>query len=279
MTAPAKIVDWLRSTVLRRSSSEVQTQPCTNDRIEEAQNRLGIQFAQPELLELALRHRSKGNPNNQRLEFLGDAVLGVVVAHELYSKNPDLSEGDLTLLKNSVVSNANLANVARTFDLSTCIDYDELNLKQGIDEIDSVHADAVEAIIGAVLLDGGFHRAFDLVQHLGLVDDLASSVGKSATQTSSTETINGELSTKRVLKGHLKHPKNQLQEWIVQHSDTKPKYVVTHKPDSSGSGLWKVECRVPVEPFRGVGQGKTIKQAEKQAAESVLSRIVVDPDE
>ena len=237
------------------------------------EERLHYKFADQSLLQLALTHPSKGSPHNQRLEFLGDAVLGLVVARHLYQGNPGLSEGDLSLLKNSVVSNSNLAQVAREIELTNCIEYDSSTLKRGIQEVDSIHADVVEAIIGAVLLDGGFDQAAQVVRRLGL---LPAALGSSNSEVRLSEVDeNSVVSETRNSKidPDFKHPKNRLQELVTRASQSKPKYTVIAKPEKPNLGGWVVECKVQQHPYRTVGRGKTIKLAETEAAKLMLAGI------
>lgn len=243
------------------------------ENLAEMEGRIRYKFQDRSLLQLALTHPSKGSPHNQRLEFLGDAVLGLVVARHIYERNPNLSEGDLSLLKNSVVSNSNLAQVAREINLTGYIDYDSSTLKLGIKEVDSIHADVVEAIIGAVLLDGGFDQAVGVVNQMGL---LPAELGITNTKiiTPPTE-LNLDDSTAGTgqIDPELKHPKNRLQELVTQTAQTKPKYTVIGKPEKPNLGGWVVECKVQQPPYRTVGRGKTIKLAETEAAKLMLAGI------
>ena len=270
-------MSWLRSlfssTDKTRTARTLEPQALDQAKLAMTEGRLRYKFTDQSLLQLALTHPSKGTPHNQRLEFLGDAVLGLVVARYLYQRNPGLSEGDLSLLKNSVVSNSNLAEVARAIDLTNCIEYDSSTLKRGIEGVDSIHADVVEAIIGAVLLDGGFDQAAQVVRRMGL---LPSSLGSADTETHTSEedgnSITSEASNTKI-DADFKHPKNRLQELVTQASQSKPKYTVIAKPEKPNLGGWVVECKVQQHPYRTVGRGKTIKLAETEAAKLMLAGI------
>ena len=270
-------MSWLRSlfrsTDKTRTARTLEPQALDQAKLAMTEGRLRYKFTDQSLLQLALTHPSKGTPHNQRLEFLGDAVLGLVVARYLYQRNPGLSEGDLSLLKNSVVSNSNLAEVARAIDLTNCIEYDSSTLKRGIEGVDSIHADVVEAIIGAVLLDGGFDQAAQVVRRMGL---LPSSLGSVDTETLASEedgdSITSEASNTKI-DADFKHPKNRLQELVTQASQSKPKYTVIAKPEKPNLGGWVVECKVQQHPYRTVGRGKTIKLAETEAAKLMLAGI------
>ena len=270
-------MSWLRSlfrsTDKTRASRTLEPQALDQAKLALTEGRLGYKFADQSLLQLALTHPSKGTPHNQRLEFLGDAVLGLVVARYLYQRNPGLSEGDLSLLKNSVVSNSNLAEVARAIGLTNCIDYDSSTLKRGIEGVDSIHADVVEAIIGAVLLDGGFDQAAQVVRRMGLLPSSLSSVDPEV-HASEEDGNSGALeANNKKIDADFKHPKNRLQELVTQASQSKPKYTVIAKPEKPNLGGWVVECKVQQHPYRTVGRGKTIKLAETEAAELMLAGI------
>src|SRR6185503_7772667 len=117
---------------------------------------VGHAFANPDLLRQALTHRSYGTPNNERLEFVGDAVLGFVVALTLYERFPDTPEGQLTRARAHLVREDTLAQVARRIDLGGAIRLGEGELKSGGADRPSILADAMEAMFGAIFLDGGF---------------------------------------------------------------------------------------------------------------------------
>ena len=127
---------------------------------------IGHRFAQPELLRRALTHRSHGASNNERLEFLGDSVVNCAVALELYHKFPQLTEGELSRLRANLVNQQSLAAVARRFDFGAQLLLGEGELKSGGARRPSMLADAVEAVIGAAFLDGGFEAARRVVRTL-----------------------------------------------------------------------------------------------------------------
>lgn len=270
-------MSWLRSLFRSpdktRIAGALEPQVLHQAKLAGTEGRLRYKFADQSLLQLALTHPSKGSPHNQRLEFLGDAVLGLVVARYLYQGNPGLSEGDLSLLKNSVVSNSNLARVARANELTNCIEYDSSTLKRGIEEVDSIHADVVEAIIGAVLLDGGFDQAAQVVRRMGLLPSSLSSQNQEihVSEEDGNSVLSEESNTK--IGADFKHPKNRLQELVTQASQSKPKYTVIAKPEKPNLGGWVVECKVQQHPYRTVGRGKTIKLAETEAAKLMLAGI------
>ena len=149
---------------------------------EEAQalaERLGVEFHDPSLLELALSHRSHafetgGLPTNERLEFLGDAVLGVIVTDLLYHRFPDASEGRLAKVRAAAVNTHSLADLARRFDLGAAVRLGRGEEQSGGRDKDSILADTLEAVIGAVYLDAGMDAARELVERLiaDLIEDI-----------------------------------------------------------------------------------------------------------
>ena len=216
-------------------------------------SRLGHRFSDGELLELALRHRSwcaenGGVPSNERLEFLGDSVLGIVVTEHLYRTEPDLQEGILAQRRAELVNARTLADVARELDLG-----DQLALGRGEGlaggaQKTSILSDALEAVFGAVFLDAGLDRAGEVILDL-LADHLA-----------------------EVSAGREGDHKSRLQELIARRFERVPHYVVTGEgPDhqrwfaaivSVGGETW------------GRGEGRTKKQAEQAAAAAALEAIV-----
>jgi ribonuclease III len=153
--------------------------------------RLGYDFRNPDLLDNALTHRSRGNRNNERLEFLGDAVLGLCISETLYERFPEVEEGDLSRLRASLVNRDTLADVAAGLDFGDLLRLGSGELKSGGFRRRSIQADALEAIFGAVYLDGGFDAARGAINRLfeGLFDGLPP-------------------------PQHLKDPKTRLQELL-----------------------------------------------------------------
>lgn len=219
----------------------------------ELSRRLGHSFGQPELLARAMAHRSwcaehGGQPSNERLEFLGDAVLGWVVADLVFRRHGELAEGKLTDLRKSVVSERALAEVATELHLG-----EHLLLGRGEDagggrSKDSILADALEAVIGAVYLDGGAAAAFELVERL-LRDRLAQAVER---------------------LDRLDH-KTMLQELAARHHDAAPVYVLHEEgPDHAKRFFASVYV---LGRLLGEGEGRSKKLAEQAAAEVACSRL------
>jgi ribonuclease-3 len=213
---------------------------------------LGYTFDQPSLLGLALTHRSvssedPGRADNERLEFLGDAVLQLVVTDYLYSTYPDLAEGKLAKIRASVVSRQSLALVARGMGIGEHIEMTQAEDRTGGREKDSIIADAVEAVIGAVYLDGGLDSAGKVVLRLwgGQVDDLARRPG-------------------------LKDYKSRLQE-VLAADGRRPVY----STDGSGPDherLFVSQVSVDGTPL-GDGMGRTKREAEQAAAEQAIEML------
>ena len=210
--------------------------------------RLGHAFADPDLLVQALTHRSYGASQNERLEFVGDAVLNCVVGVSLYHRFPDLDEGDLSRVRASLVNQDTLARVARTLDLGTLLRLGEGEVRSGGSDRPSILADALEAIFGAVFLDGGFAAAQAAIGNaygdvLAAADPLA--LGKD--------------------------PKTRLQEWLQARKLPVPEYVVVATHGEAHAQVFDVECRIEAFDVATVAQGSSRRAAEQAAAQEALA--------
>ncbi|MDP2291083.1 MAG: ribonuclease III [Actinomycetota bacterium] len=211
------------------------------------QQRLGHQFTDPRLLRRALAHRSwcsevGGEPSNERLEFLGDAVLGWVVADLAYHHHGDLTEGKLTDLRKSVVNASALAEVAQEIQLGPCLLLGKGEDAAGGRTKPSILSDALEAVLGAVYVDGGADAAFQLVQRL-----LTDRMGVAA------------------LRLDRLDYKTVLQELTAREFDTAPVYVLS---DSGPDHEKRFFATVIVNGQSvGAGEGRSKKTAEQAAAE------------
>ena len=215
-------------------------------------HRIGYAFADPTLLERALTHRSHGANNYERLEFLGDSVLNLTVSADLYDRFPDLSEGELTRLRASLVKKETLADRARSISLGDCLALGGGELKSGGFDRDSILADALEALIGAVYRDGGIEAARGLVLRL-YQPNLAQLTGGVVPKDSKT----------------------RLQEYLQQRGLPIPVYNVLDMSGEPHNQQFIVECRATglATPTRGEGASRRI--AEQRAAETALSQLGV----
>lgn len=214
---------------------------------------LGHRFRNSGLLEQALTHRSFGSPHNERLEFLGDGVLGCVITEELYSRFPERTEGELSRLRANLVRETALAGVARALGLSAFLRLGEGELASGGADRSSILADALEAVFGAVFLDGGYQAAKASV--LKVYDEALARLNP------------GEPS---------KDAKTRLQELLQGRRQKLPQYRVVATRGAAHKQTFEVECSVdsPVgEPKRATGSGSSRRIAEQQAAEHMLELL------
>ncbi len=211
---------------------------------------LGCEFRQPALLEAAVTHRSAGSRNNERLEFLGDAVLGFVIAECLFEKFPEASEGQLSRLRASLVKRETLAEVARELDLGDYLRLGSGELKSGGFRRDSILADALEAILGAILLDRGYEACHACIHRL-FTDKLA--------RLSSAD--------------ELKDPKTLLQELLQSRHLGLPVYEVTSVTGKAHRQHFVVACRVVDLDLSVTGEGSNRRGAEQASARRMLDQV------
>ncbi|MGE0080630.1 MAG: ribonuclease III [Thiohalomonadaceae bacterium] len=219
------------------------------DRLTQA---LGYDFSAPDLLRSALTHRSFGSKHNERLEFLGDAVLSFIVSSELYARFPSLDEGRLSRLRASLVKGDTLADLARSLDLGDYLQLGSGELKSGGFRRASILADAMEAVIGAVYLDGGIDAARRVV--LALYGDNLDNVSSGA--------------------GSLKDPKTRLQEHLQSRRLPLPHYEVVSVTGEAHDQTFVVRCFVHSLPEPTEGVGASRRRAEQAAAEAALNQLV-----
>ncbi len=200
-------------------------------------------FRQPELLRQALTHRSFGAPHNERLEFVGDAVLNCVVGMALFERFPALPEGDLSRMRAGLVNKDTLAQVARQRDIGAQIRLGEGEVKSGGADRSSILADALEALFGAVFLDGGFDAA------RAVIVDCYADVLRDADPASIG-----------------KDPKTKLQEWLQARRRPVPEYVVIETRGEAHEQQFTVECRIPALKVVASGDGPSRRVAEQAAA-------------
>ena len=212
---------------------------------------LDLKFTNPGLLEQALTHRSRSQVNYERLEFLGDSVLGFVVAEDLYHRFPDIPEGNLSRMRSYVVRKETLARIARAMALQELLQLGEGELKSGGFNRDSILADSLEAIIGAVYLDQGLAAARSFIQRF-------------------FEEVLGSLTLDTVYKD----AKSRLQEYLQQRGEPVPNYEIVSVSGEPHDQTFEVACLVSLapEPFRGIGASR--RSAEQRAAKRALDALL-----
>ena len=212
---------------------------------------LGHEFRDPELAERALRHASFSHegaelPSNERLEFLGDAVLGLVVAEHLYREHPDWNEGALTRARAALVNRGTLASCARALGLGPLVRLGRTEQRSGGAEKESILANCFEAVLGAVYLDGGIEPAIGLARR---------ALGSASPRSEPP-----------------RDPKTALQEWAHAWLRRTPSYHTSHDSGvEDDDARFTVEVRIGVETW-GSGAGRTKRAAEREAAEQALAR-------
>jgi len=212
--------------------------------------RLGHEFADPKLLRTALTHRSFGLPNNERLEFLGDGILDCVIAAALYTRFPDLPEGDLSRLRADLVRQDTLHRLALGLSLGEALHLGEGELKSGGAERPSILADALEALFGAIYLDAGFDAAAVAVLRL----------------------YGPQLDALKPDKVK-KDAKTTLQEWLQGRKKPLPRYIVLQTSGAAHEQSFAVACELDDPPLRTRGQGASRRIAEQQAAEQAMKAL------
>ena len=217
---------------------------------ERLQQHIGYRFSRPELLSRALTHRSHGALHNERLEFLGDAILNCVVAAELFERFAGLSEGELSRLRAHLVREESLHQVAQTLGLGDTLQLGEGELKSGGFARPSILADAFEALIGAVFVDGGFSAARDAICRL-------------------YEPLLEGLDPKALGKD----PKTLLQELLQAKKIALPQYSVVATHGAAHSQDFEVECLIPQLSVRTTGNGSSRRNAEQEAAMHAFEQI------
>jgi ribonuclease-3 len=214
------------------------------------QDRLGYRFQRGELFEQALTHRSFGQPNNERLEFLGDSILNCVIALALFERHGELSEGELSRLRASLVSQEGLHRVAQDLGLGERLRLGEGELKSGGFRRPSILADALEAIFAAIYLDGGFDAAKATIDRL---------------YASQLEAIDPHAA--------LKDPKTALQEFLQARKLPLPRYVTVQVRGEAHAQEFEVMCVVDNFELQTTGRGPSRRAAEQQSAQGALERL------
>ena len=219
-------------------------------RLDALQQRLGHRFGQPRLLTRALTHRSGSAEHNERLEFLGDAVLNLAVSGLLYERFSGSDEGDLTRVRAHLVREESLHRLALQLGLPEVLRLSDGEQRGGGAQRPSILADALEAIIGAVYLDGGFEPAQAVVQRLL-----------------------GELIGGSEVDAWTKDAKTELQEWLQARRIAVPAYRITATRGQAHAQTFEVECAVAALGMSEKGEGKSRRAAEQEAARRMLEAL------
>ncbi|NCA71105.1 MAG: ribonuclease III [Sphingobacteriia bacterium] len=217
------------------------------DRLERA---VGHVFARPELLDQALTHRSAGAVNNERLEFLGDALIGLLIAEALWERFPQADEGTLSRLRASLVKRESLAALARGLNLGDALRLGTGEVRTGGYARDSILADAMEALLGAVYLDAGFETTRGLVRRL-----FAAGIGQTSLERSG------------------KDPKTRLQEWLQARHRPLPEYQVVATGGDQHAQTFIVTCTLNDVDLITQADGTTRRRAEQGAAQAMLEQL------
>lgn len=208
----------------------------------------GHAFGEPNLLRQALRHRSAGAPHNERMEFLGDALVNLIVAEALHARWPKADEGALTRARAALVRESSLAELARNLKLGDALELGPGELKTGGYRRDSILADALEALVAAIHLDAGFEACRARVLDWFEPAMAALVVGKVE-----------------------KDPKTKLQEWLQARQFERPEYVLVDSRGDEHERVFVVLCRLAEPRASAEGEGSSMRAAEQSAAAAVLN--------
>ncbi len=219
-------------------------------RLDALQRRIGHRFADSRLLTRALTHRSFGADHNERLEFLGDAVLSLAVSSLLYERFEGSDEGDLTRVRAHLVREESLHRVALQLSLPEVLHLGEGEARGGGAQRASILADALEALIGATFLDGGFDAAGTVVKGLF-----------------------GEIIATTDIASWSKDAKTELQEWLQARRLPVPIYRISATRGQAHAQTFEVECDVPALSLVEQGVGRSRRVAEQEAARRMLDAL------
>ncbi|MDC9612358.1 ribonuclease III [Xenorhabdus khoisanae] len=217
------------------------------------QRKLGYNFTQHDLLLQALTHRSASSKHNERLEFLGDSILSFVIANALYHRFPRVDEGDMSRMRATLVRGNTLAELAREFELGECLRLGPGELKSGGHRRESILADSIEALIGAIFLDSDIQTIEKIIL-------------------SWYETRLNEISP----GDKQKDPKTRLQEYLQGRHLPLPTYLVVQVRGEAHDQEFTIHCQVSgfEQPVRGVGSSR--RKAEQAAAEQALKQLELE---
>jgi len=218
--------------------------------MEKLQKNINYHFSDAALLKQALTHRSVNKNNNERLEFLGDSILGCVISHELYHRFPLVDEGQLSRLRSSLVRGQTLAKLAKTLNLSETLVLGQGELKSGGFRRESIQADAFEAILGAIFLDSDYLTVSTVI--LKLYDELLNDASPDDS---------------------LKDFKTQLQELLQKKGHSLPLYELIKTKGQDHNAVFFVSCHIKEFNLTVEENAKSIKRAEQACAESILGSL------
>ena len=220
--------------------------------MDKLQKNISYQFKNLELLKQALTHRSVSKYNNERLEFLGDSILGCIISYELYERFPLIDEGQWSRLRSNLVKAQTQAKLAKTIKLSEVLLVGKGGLKSGDFRRESVQADAFEAILGAIFLDSDYLTVRRVV--LKLYEDLLNDVNP---------------------EDSLKDFKTQLQELMQKKGHSIPKYELIKTKGLEHEAIFYVRCVVSEFDLAVIREAKSIKRAEQACADSLLEKLTL----
>lgn len=220
------------------------------NKLENLQESLAYQFSNPELAQLALTHRSANGVHNERLEFIGDALLGFIVAEMLFTLNPQATEGELSRMRSALVNKNALAAAARSLEIGEYLQLGTGEANSGGSDRDSILADTVEALIAAIYLDGGIDACTTFVKKI--------SESTLAIDTATTE---------------RKDAKTRLQEFLQAQGKKLPKYEVVEITGAAHEQVFHVSCRLESFGTESAGSGTSKREAQQHAAMQILDEI------
>ena len=218
--------------------------------MDKLQKNISYQFKNIGLLEQALTHRSVGKNNNERLEFLGDSILGCIISGELYQRFPLINEGQLSRLRSHLVKRQTLAKIAKVINLSETLVLGQGELKSGGFRRESIQADAFEAMLGAIFLDSDYLTVRSVV--LKLYKDLLNDTSP---------------------EDSLKDYKTKLQELLQKKGLSLPEYELINTKGQDHDAIFYVRCIISEYDLEVEREAKSIKSAEQACAESLLERF------
>tara|TARA_B100001093_G_C26602442_1_gene916514 strand:+ start:150 stop:860 length:711 start_codon:yes stop_codon:yes gene_type:complete len=214
------------------------------------EDKLQYRFNDQAFLERAITHRSAAAKNNERLEFLGDSILGAIVADHFYLALPSASEGELSRMRSQVVRKESLAKVARQMNLSPHLILGSGEIKAGSRNRDSILADSLEALIGAIYLDGGFIKAHHFVVHW-FNENMESAIRRRST----------------------KDAKTALQEWLQGRGKSLPHYQLVKTIGEAHSRKFTVSCVIEPLDREFHATSDSLRKAEQLVAQEMLEAI------